>query len=84
MANPAFAAIERFHRNMQAIAVGARLLRNNRDWVVTHAKRYETSASLTLRCGQHTANVIVPICFTGPCLGDVGLRSVPPVAPKGQ
>jgi hypothetical protein len=76
MANPAIAQIERFQRNMQKIAIGAAVARRNRPWIITEAHRCDTSASLALRSGRRTIRLIVPICLTGPCLFDLGLRSV--------
>ncbi|WP_454691190.1 hypothetical protein [Achromobacter aloeverae] len=70
---------------MARIAVGATLsaIRRNdqatpkpRHWIVTRQRRYETSMLLTLRCGRHEFRVNVPICHSGPCLMDVGLRVV--------
>lgn len=72
----------RFTEAMQKVAIGAKLARIDRvgtstmSWTITGHKRHETSVELTLRHGRHETQVNVPVCFTGPCLADVGLRSV--------
>ena len=78
----AIQARERFIVAMQKVAIGAKLARLDRAgtstmlWTVTEHKRHETSVELTLRHGRHERQANVPVCFTGPCLADVGLRSV--------
>lgn len=77
----------RFQESMAEIAIGATLAampRNDqarakpRHWIVTHQRRYDSSITLTLRCGRHEIRVHVGICHTGPELMDVGMRSVAP------
>ncbi|WP_189615110.1 hypothetical protein [Pigmentiphaga litoralis] len=61
--------------NMAKINIGATLFRGSRAWIVTHHRRRETGIDLTLRHGRREFVLQVPICISGPCLSDVGLRS---------
>ncbi|MEY5061053.1 MAG: hypothetical protein RIS45_974 [Planctomycetota bacterium] len=65
----------RFHAAMQTVAVGAQLARR-RTWTVVRAKGRATGVELTLRSGRRSVTVHVPVCITGPDLGECGLRSV--------
>ena len=67
---------ERFIEAMRAIAPGARLARRSRVWTIQHATRRDTSVDLLLRHGRRTFVASVPVCITGPCLHEVGLRPV--------
>jgi hypothetical protein len=67
---------ERYYRAMAATAVGTKLARHSRAWTVVQRRAYDTSVTLTLRHGRRTLSVIVPVCITGPCWADVGLRPV--------
>ena len=73
---------ERFADAMKKVAVGAKLARIDKVgtstmlWTVSAATRMDTSIELSLRHGRHYTRVNVPVCFTGPCLADVGMRSV--------
>lgn len=67
---------ERFTEAMRAVAPGARLARRSRVWTIQHTTRRDTSVDLLLRHGQRTFTASVPVCITGPCLHEVGLRSV--------
>ena len=67
---------ERFIEAMKAVAPGARLARRLRVWTIQHATRRDTSVDLLLRHGRRTFVASVPVCITGPCLHEVGLRSV--------
>jgi len=67
-----------FANNMAKIAIGAKVGNYNTGsrivWTIVARKRYETSFTITLRCGRRQLSVIVPVCFTGPDLASAGLR----------
>jgi len=69
-----------FANNMAKIAIGSKVANYNTSsrivWTVAARKRFETSFTITLRCGRRSRNVIVPVCFTGPDLASAGLRPV--------
>lgn len=65
---------EAFFAAMERVAVGAQLARRKVAWTVTKSTSMETSQRLELRHGRRTQIVNVPVCITGPCLADVGLR----------
>lgn len=50
--------------------------RRARVWTITDRRPFDTSVSLTLRCGSRTVQVSLPVCIYGPCWADVGLRPV--------
>ncbi|NNM65690.1 MAG: hypothetical protein HKL99_13990, partial [Burkholderiales bacterium] len=78
--NNGLRARERFLANMQKIAVGARLTRRNRIWVVAKQKRWDTSVELTLQSGRRTVQAHIMVSLSGPCLADAGLRPIRPLA----
>lgn len=61
---------------MHATAVGAKVARGARAWTITHRKDLDGAVSLMLQHGRHTLRASVPVCITGPCWEDVGLRPV--------
>lgn len=67
---------ERFIEAMQSVASGARVSRRKRVWTIQSTTRRDTSIDLLLRHGRRTFTVSVPVCITGPCLHEAGLRSV--------
>jgi hypothetical protein len=67
---------ERFIEAMRAVAPGARLARRSRVWAIQHVTRRDTSVDLLLRHGRRTFTASVPVCITGPCLHEAGLRFV--------
>lgn len=67
--------VQIYQANMEKIGVGSTLFRGSRAWIVTHHRRRETGIDLTLRHGRREFVLQVPICISGPCLSDVGLRS---------
>jgi hypothetical protein len=67
---------ERFIEAMKAVAPGARLKRRLRVWTIQSVTRRDTSVDLLLRHGRRTFVASVPVCITGPCLHEAGLRSV--------
>ena len=74
----------RYEEAMQRVAPGAQVANYNGGrytWTIVAARHYDGGVGLSLRCGRRTAQVLVPICITGPCLADAGLRSVA-VAPR--
>jgi hypothetical protein len=60
---------------MQAVLPGAQLARR-RTWTVHRFQQFDGTVKLTLRSGQHSTVVYVPVCHTGPCLRECGLRPV--------
>lgn len=73
MSNAGTAAREQFQRRMGQVAIGATLVSKSRQWLVTKQQRMDTCVALTLKCGRHQLHINVPVCHSGPCLGDVGL-----------
>ena len=67
---------EYFLEQMKAIAIGATLSRRKRVWTVTQQKQRETGIEVLLKHGRKTLSVQVPVCHSGPCLADVGLRPI--------
>ena len=68
----------RFFAAMKAIDVGAKLARRHRVWSVVMQTPRDASVDLTLRSGRRSMVVSIPVCMTGPCLADVGLKPVTP------
>ncbi len=69
---------ERFRSAMDAVAVGATLMRRNRAWLIVEHKAMDAGVDLTLRSGRRLLVVSVQVCLTGPCLADVGLKRAAP------
>ncbi len=74
--SPGAATRQRHAQAMAATSVGAKLARGSRAWTIVQRRAYDTSVTLTLRHGRRTMSVIVPVCITGPCWADVGMRPV--------
>jgi len=72
--NPGAATRQRYAAAMAATDIGAKLARSARAWTVVQRKPQDCSVALTLRHGRRTLRVVVPVCITGPCWADVGLR----------
>lgn len=70
----------RYEEAMQRVAPGAQVTKyggsGRYTWAITATRHCDGGVELSLRCGRRTAQVLVPICITGPCLADAGLRSV--------
>ena len=67
---------EYFLEQMKAIAIGATLSRRKRVWTVVKQKPHATSIEVLLKHGRRALAVHVPVCHSGPCLADVGLRPI--------
>ena len=74
--NPGEATRARYAERMQTTAVGATLARRGPAWTIVQRRELDCAVSLTLRRGRRTVLVSVPVCITGPCWADVGLRPV--------
>ncbi len=74
--NPGEATRARHAERMRATAIGAQVARGARRWTIVQRRQQDTSVALTLRHGRTELQVVVPVCITGPCWADVGLRPV--------
>ena len=73
---PGAATRARYMERMQTTAVGAKVARRARAWTIVHRREQDCAVSLTLQRGRRAITVSVPVCITGPCWMDVGLRPV--------
>ncbi|MCO4021901.1 hypothetical protein FA098_29040 [Pseudomonas aeruginosa] len=67
---------QRYQERMQTVAVGAKLKRKGREWVVLQQRRTETGVVLNLRHGHREFRLYVPVAMDGPELWHANMRSV--------
>lgn len=76
MTGPGTKLRQRYLVRMQKVAIGAKLERNGREWLVMQQQRTETGVVLQLRCKHHNLRLYVGVTMDGPELWHSGLRSV--------